>query len=110
MVEIEKIVDKETIEQAFNAQKAIIFKDSIRCPISAAARKKIADFAEKCEENIELYMVDVIAKREQSKEIAKRTGVVHQSPQVILLEKGKVKWVVSHRDINQESLKGALII
>ncbi len=105
MVEIEKIVDKETIEQAFNEQKAIIFKDSIRCPISAAARKIFTDFAEKCEENIEFYMVDVIAKRELSEEIAKRTGVVHQSPQVILLEKGKVKWVVSHRDINQESLK-----
>jgi len=94
MVEIEKIVDKETIEQAFNVQKTIIFKDSIRCPVSAAARKEFAEFAEKCEENIELYMVDVIAKRELSKEIAKMTGVVHQSPQVILLEKGKIKWVV----------------
>ena len=108
MVEIKKIVDKETIEQSFNAQKAIIFKDNIRCPISAAARKKFTDFAEACVENIELYTVDVIANRDVSKEIARRTGVVHKSPQVILLEKGKVKWTVSHWDINQESLKGTL--
>ena len=108
MGKIEKIVDKETIEQAFNEQQAIIFKDSIRCPISAAERKKFADFAEKCEENIKLYMVGVFAKRELSEEIAKRTEVVHQSHQVILFEKGKVKWVVSHWDINQELLKEAL--
>ena len=49
-------------------------------------------------------MVDVIANRDISSEIAYKVGIVHQSP----LEKGKIKWKVSHLDINQKSLKGAL--
>lgn len=108
MTEIKRIVDKETVEAAFNAKKAMIFKNSMQCPISAAARKNFTDFAELCGGKIELYMVDVIAKRDLSKEIANRTGVVHQSPQIILLEMGKVKWSKSHWDINQKSLKEAL--
>jgi len=52
MVEIRKIVDKRTIEAAFNAQKAVTFKNSIGCLISAKDRMKFEDFAETYEENI----------------------------------------------------------
>ncbi len=108
MSEIKEIVDKETIEAEFKAKKAMIFKNSKRCPVSAAARKKFFDFTEICEEKIEFYIVDVIENNDLSREIENRTGVVHQSPQVIFLEEGKTKCNKSHYDINHDSLRESI--
>ena len=108
MRKIKKIKDKEIIEEAFNAQKSMIFKNSMICPISLNAKRKFEKYAELSDEKIQLYMVDVIADRDLSYEIANRTGVVHESPQVILLENGKTKMSMSHWEIKLESLKEVL--
>ena len=108
MVEIKIIVDKEILKSAFNAKKAIIFKNSMKCSISAAARKRYEEFAGTCDEGIELYMIDVLANRDLSNEITDITRIVHKSPQVIFLENGEAKESRSHYDITIETLKEAL--
>ena len=44
-------------------------------------------------------MVPVIQQRATSNKIAERTGVRHESPQIILLRDGKVVTAISHGSI-----------
>jgi len=53
---------------------------------------------------IPVYLVDVIAQRPLSREIAARLGIRHESPQVIVLRNGAVAWHGSHSDVSAEAL------
>jgi bacillithiol system protein YtxJ len=52
--------------------------------------------------------VDVRAQRPLSQAIAARSGVPHESPQVILFRCGVPAWSASHHDISAEALERAL--
>jgi bacillithiol system protein YtxJ len=49
---------------------------------------------------IELLFLDLIKFREISNEIAEATGVMHQSPQVLVIQSGKVLYSESHHSID----------
>jgi bacillithiol system protein YtxJ len=49
--------------------------------------------------NVKAYQVDVRAERPLSQQIAARTGVRHESPQVIILRHGAAVWSASHDEI-----------
>jgi bacillithiol system protein YtxJ len=51
------------------------------------------------------YFLDLIAHREISNGIASRFGVMHQSPQLLLIKEGKSVYDVSHSDISADALK-----
>jgi bacillithiol system protein YtxJ len=50
------------------------------------------------------FTVDVRAQRPLSQLIAARTGVQHESPQIILLRRGVPIWNASHDDIITDAL------
>jgi len=54
------------------------------------------------------YLVDVRAQRSMSQQIAVRSGVEHESPQVIVFQRGVVVWSASHDDITAEALARCL--
>lgn len=88
-------------------EAVVIFKHSTRCSISRMALKQFEsefDFADR----VQPYFLDLIAFREVSNEIAARFGVVHQSPQLILIKEGKAVYNVSHSDIDAGALKAKL--
>lgn len=88
-------------------EAVVIFKHSTRCSISRMALKQFEsefDFADR----VQPYFLDLIAFREVSNEIAARFGVVHQSPQLILIKEGKAVYDVSHSDIDAGALKTKL--
>ena len=85
-----------------NEQPVVIFKHSLTCPISAAAYEQMAEFAG------EVALVEVQRARELSNEIENRLGLVHQSPQVIVLRNGQVAWSASHFKITAEAVAEAV--
>lgn len=88
-------------------QSVVIFKHSTRCSISRMALKQFEnefDFSDL----VQPFYLDLIAFREVSNEIAARFGVVHQSPQLILIKEGKAVYNVSHSDIDAGALKTKL--
>ena len=88
--------------------RALVFKHSTTCPISAAARERFTAWVESLgPEEFPIYEVLVIEDRPLSQTIAADTGVEHQSPQAILLEDGKPRWHASHWAITQASLDRA---
>ena len=83
-------------------QPVVIFKHSLTCPVSSAAYDEMEQFAG------EVVLVEVQLARELSREIEKRTGIRHESPQVLVLENGKVVWNASHFKVKAQAVAEAL--
>ena len=96
------------IDEALNQTKAIVFKHSTRCPISAMAKSRFEMFAQKCKDDVKLYEIDVIADRPLSDEVVRRTGIIHHSPEVLFIRDGQVTGYRTHYEINQETLKAGI--
>jgi bacillithiol system protein YtxJ len=84
------------------AQPVVIFKHSNTCPISSGAYQEMQDVS------VPVSLVVVQEARELSREIANRTGIRHESPQVIVLRNGKAVWSASHWEITANSVEAAV--
>ncbi len=86
---------------------AFIFKHSTRCGISVGAKSRLEGWDIDAEK-VDFYYLDLLAHRPVSNLIAEQLGVVHQSPQIILVKEGKAVWSTTHHSISAEALQGAL--
>ena len=87
-----------------NEKPVLIFKHSTRCSISRFALKQFEnefDF----QNQIDAYFLDLLEFRDISNEIASRFGIMHQSPQLLLIKEAKVLYDASHSDIQANELK-----
>ena len=78
----------------------LIFKHSTRCGISAMMLSRF-ESSWIGTEGVDFYYLDLLSFRALSARIADRSGVPHESPQVLIFEKGKVKAAASHSAIGQ---------
>ncbi|MCP4566170.1 MAG: bacillithiol system redox-active protein YtxJ [FCB group bacterium] len=85
-------------------QPVFLFKHSNICPVSTAARDEFVLFANE-EERASFWQVLVRENRDLSLEFADRLNVTHQSPQVILLIKGRAVSDRSHQAIKLPQLR-----
>jgi bacillithiol system protein YtxJ len=76
----------------------VIFKHSTRCSVSRMALKQFENEFN-LTSKVTSYFLDLLEHRNISNEIASRFGVVHQSPQLILIKDGKAIYNASHSDI-----------
>lgn len=82
----------------------VIFKHSTRCSISRMALKQFEHEFD-LPHLLKPYFLDLLEHRDISNEIAARFGVLHQSPQIILIKDGKAIFDASHEQINVHDLK-----
>jgi len=90
-------------------QPVVLFKHSTRCSISSMAKNRLErgwDFEEG--QGPTMYLLDLIAYRPISNAIASELGVIHESPQLILLKNGKVVMYSSHSAISVDGIHKAL--
>jgi bacillithiol system protein YtxJ len=81
----------------------LIFKHSTRCAVSRMVLKQFENEFD-AEQKITPYFLDLLIHRDISNAIAERFGVVHQSPQLILIKDGKAVYNTSHSDIDAGNL------
>jgi bacillithiol system protein YtxJ len=99
------ITDSESFEQLLKdseKQPVVVFKHSTTCPISSGAYREMKGFPG------EVALVEIQSAREVSREVGTRTGVEHESPQVIVLRNGKAVWHASHWKITAEAVEQAV--
>ncbi|MBS1623745.1 MAG: bacillithiol system redox-active protein YtxJ [Bacteroidetes bacterium] len=77
-----------------------IFKHSTRCSVSAMAKRALERDWSSVHTSLPAYFLDLIAYRTISNEIARRFGVIHESPQLLLIKDGKVAYYASHSEID----------
>ena len=100
--------DLEALIKHSHKAPCVIFKHSTRCSISSMAKNRFERNWDLDMTEIEPYYLDLIAYRPISNQIAETLGVVHQSPQIILVKDGAAIYDTSHNDINVEELKNQL--
>ncbi|MFC4404097.1 bacillithiol system redox-active protein YtxJ [Gracilibacillus xinjiangensis] len=86
----------------------LLYKHSTTCMICARAFKHLKAFHKTEEDKIDSYMVNVIASRPVSDEIAKDTNIPHKSPQIFLIDKQQIVWVTSHWKITKHQIRKAI--
>ena len=97
---IESIDRVEEIESNSFSRPQLIFKHSTRCGISAWAESELYSGSGILSNKIDLHYLDLLSYRSVSNHIAEAFSVPHQSPQIILLDKGKSRLNLSHSAIS----------
>lgn len=100
---LEHIDQLDKIIQNSWEKPVLIFKHSTRCIISKSALRSFENEFD-LEDKIALYFLDLLQYRNISNEIAETFGVIHQSPQILLLKNGVVVYHASHEQINASSI------
>jgi bacillithiol system protein YtxJ len=77
-----------------------IFKHSTRCSISAFVKRAFEKEWDLFPQPFEVVLLDLIAYRDVSNAVASKFGVVHQSPQLIVVQNAKVVYAASHDNIS----------
>jgi bacillithiol system protein YtxJ len=98
---ITSLEDLAKLNQQSYHQKTLIFKHSTRCSISATVLNRLErNWKEEQAKHIIPFYLDLISFRAISNHIADIYGVIHESPQVLLIDKGKCIYHASHFDIS----------
>jgi bacillithiol system protein YtxJ len=77
-----------------------IFKHSTRCSISSMAKNRLERSWNPNNKNIPVYYLDLISFRQLSNDIANRFNLTHESPQLLLIQKGELMAHASHSAIS----------
>jgi bacillithiol system protein YtxJ len=101
--DLEHEQDFQQLVQRSHAAPVLLLKHSTRCPISRAALRECERFQQE-HPDVELWRILVIENGPLSLEIARATGVTHQSPQLLLFSNGQVTWHVSHWAITEKAM------
>lgn len=99
------IVDKAALDRFLadaNGGPVVIMKHSSTCGISNRAYRNMDSF----EGPVGLVIVQ--EARDVSEEVARRSGVSHETPQVLIMRDGQVLFTASHFDVKAETVAAEL--
>jgi len=103
-IALNTIKQLDEISNLSKQNTVLIFKHSTRCSVSRMVLKQFEnEFV--LQDTISSYFLDLLEHRDISNEIALRFGVVHQSPQLIVIKDGIAIYNASHESINANDLK-----
>ena len=98
-----KIATDADVATALAEPLAIVYKHSPICPTSGIAYEEIRSLR-RIHQDVPVYLVDVVHHRPLSRMIAEQVGVVHASPQAIILRAGVPAWHGSHFDLRADEM------
>jgi len=94
----------EKIATSSESKPVIIYKHSTRCGVSTAAKKRLEKGWGQLKSKFDLYYLDIFMYRDISDQIAILYNVKHESPQILIIYKGKVIYHTSHYDITIKNI------
>lgn len=106
-VELHAEQDLRSLLERSQKEPVVIFKHSTQCSRSAAAYEEMEIFWANNPE-VPCGMVLVIEDRELSDTLEDRFGILHESPQAIVVFRGNPVWHASHFKITAKALEDAI--
>ena len=95
----------DTIDEESAEGKVLLFKHSTRCSISATVLNRMErNWQESDSDKIKPYYLDLIRHRGISQAISAHYGIVHESPQVLIIYKRNCIYHASHLNISYTEL------
>lgn len=99
----------DALDAASHKAPALIFKHSTRCSISSAALNRLESAWTPTDPDAStVHYLDLLKHRSLSNAIADRYGVEHESPQVLVIHKGRCVHVSAHFGITYADTVAAL--
>jgi bacillithiol system protein YtxJ len=95
MERMQWIKEDRDIDRLYKADLALLYKHSPTCGVCRVALHEVEAFM-KAHPDADVYAVDVLAQRDLSQQVAARTGITHESPQIIIFRDGSPLWSDSH--------------
>ncbi len=104
--ELNDIAQVDQIREESATQIILIFKHSTRCGTSRAMLDRLSrNWKNEGMPVVKLYFLDLIRYREVSSRIAENFGVPHESPQVIVINRGESIYDESHWSIDFSTIQ-----
>jgi bacillithiol system protein YtxJ len=100
-IEVSSVDDLNMLFEQSAAATVILYNHDPYCPISARAIREMHLV------NDTVALIDVSRGQQLTREIAERTGIRHESPQVIVLKDGHPTWNASHFAITAAAVEQA---
>jgi len=94
----------ESLKEESQGSPVMIFKHSTTCSISAMALRRLQHKSV----DAKVYYLDLKANRSVSNLVAEIFDVIHESPQVLIIDKGKAVYHRSHSEINPSDIQDFL--
>lgn len=85
-----------------------VFKHSLTCGTSAEANEEMAALLDDSRMPTDIYLVRVQTERAISNAITDRFRIRHESPQVLILDRGSVVWHGSHWQVTASQVLAQL--
>ena len=101
---LESLHEIEGFDRLLEEPLAIVFKHSSTCGISARAHREVEAFLSK-HPGRRIHMVEVVGARTLSDYIESKTGIRHESPQLLVLRDGEVVWHGSHSRVTAGAIE-----
>jgi bacillithiol system protein YtxJ len=98
---VPSVEDLRRILDGTDSERSILFLHDPWCPVSRRAAREIEYYGGP------VALVDVSKQHEMNREIASRTGIRHESPQVIVFASGQPVWNASHGGITSRDIEAA---
>lgn len=98
----------EALQQS-DSRPLVVFKHSTTCPVSANAHEEFSNYLkDNPRSDVNYVLVKVIESRPISNQIAEDTGVKHESPQIIYIDKKAKVWTASHWSVTKAHISAVL--
>jgi len=104
---IRQVAGSDELLSALGDGPAVIYKHSNRCALCFRTLKEVQEFAQR-HPDVPVFMIDVVKHRSVSNLVAEEYGVVHQSPQALVIREGVSVWHASHLSITAGELEDAI--
>ncbi len=101
------ITTAEELDAALGAPRALIFKHSELCPVSALALQEVTALAD-AHPDLPIHVIDVLSDRPLARRVAEALSVRHESPQALIVEHGQLIWHASHFGVMRERMERVL--
>jgi bacillithiol system protein YtxJ len=108
LTRLERLEDLDALLARTAARPLVLYKHSLTCGTSAYALDALSDYLGTAPADADYAMVAVQPHRDVSNEIARRLGVRHETPQVILVRDGRAVWNASHFRVTADAVERAV--
>jgi len=98
--------DADTLQDLIKlsfSKKVLIFKHSTRCSISTMSKNRLENIGEDSKIK-NCFLLDVLKYREISTKIETDFKVIHESPQILVIQNAKCVYHASHNEISWDSI------
>jgi bacillithiol system protein YtxJ len=85
------------------SEKVLIFKHSTRCSISTMSKNRLESRGEDSKIT-NCFLLDILKYREISSKIESDFKVIHESPQILVIQNGECIYNASHNEISWDNI------